>query len=330
MFPSQKKILLALLGLAVISFSAGFLASKAISKVQNRSTTLAIREYDERYQFIRPLLICQIDEKIENKEYRSLDAEISDLIEQSKKSGEIDDSSVYFRDLNSGKWIGVNENVPYQPASLLKVPIMISYLKDAENHPEIIGKKLLYVQNPEYSNPLVSKPLLQTGNYYPVEDLIRSMIIQSDNSAKDILNANANQAVLKETYSALDIPQPTSTTTEYSISVKKFALFFRVLYNGTFLNREESNNALSLLTQVEFDKGIRAGTPEKIKIAHKYGVRAIPGLNGAYDIELSDCGIVYHSSPYLLCIMAEGNNPFKLADFIRKVAESVYRSVALD
>ena len=42
--------------------------------------------------------------------------------------------SFYYRDLNHGAWIGINENEKYTPSSLLKVTIMIAYFKEAESN----------------------------------------------------------------------------------------------------------------------------------------------------------------------------------------------------
>lgn len=308
----------------------GFILGFCVAKfgIKNNHDAISIREYDQRYQFIRPLLICQIDEQTENYEYKPLEEKIESFINQSVKTKQLIRGSVYFRDLNTGRWIGVNEEKLYSPASLLKVPIMMSYFKEVENDPDILNKKYLYTQKPDDINPLITKRILQSGKEYSVMDLIRGMIIQSDNSAKDILSSHINPNILNETYNSLDIHGAYDLPHKsYEISAKKYALFFRVLYNGTLLSREMSNKAILLLNEVEFDKGLRAGTPENIQVAHKYGINAVSDGKG-YKVELSDCGIVYSKpSPYLLCVMTEGDNPYVLADVIKKIAEIVYRSV---
>lgn len=329
----QKKFLWCF-ALAVISaFGLGFY----IAEIKNEGLThetLAIREHDERYEFIRPLLICQIDEQIENQEYKPLEKQIEGSISEARRAGEVVAASVYFRDLDTGRWIGVNEEKPYAPASLLKVPIMMTYLKEAEENPELLNKKYGYERKPDDINPLITERFLQSGQDYTVSDLIRGMIVQSDNSAKDVLTSHISPDILNETYTALEIRGAYDTTTphdRYEISTKKYALFFRVLYNGTFLSREMSNRAAEFLTEVQFDKGLRAGTPTNVRIAHKYGVSATPKGDGSFTVELSDCGIVYsQSSPYLLCVMTEGSDPFVLAGVIKKIAEIVYKSAVVD
>jgi beta-lactamase class A len=317
--------------IVVAAFALGFLASSLTGKEAEhaQADSLAIREYDERYEYIRPLLICQINEQTENQEFKSLEGEIETIVREVTEAQTISTGSVYFRDLNSGRWMGVNELEPHSPASLLKMPVMMAYFKQSEENPQALETRHTYVRKADDINPLITERLLKPNTSYRVEDLIRGMIVQSDNSAKDLLTSKVDQSILKETYNVLGIADPYSNNVEaYEISAKTYALFFRVLYNGTFLNRDMSNRAAQLLSEVQFDKGLRAGTPTNIKIAHKYGVRATPQADKTMKVELSDCGIIYDRSPYLLCIMVEGKDPYVLADVIKTIAETVYRSAS--
>ncbi|MBP9710674.1 MAG: serine hydrolase [Candidatus Pacebacteria bacterium] len=311
------------------AFALGFLAAMTTS-VQTRDTDdQAIREYDTRYQFIHPLLICQVDENEEAGELTSLDQKVGRLINASQDDGKIISASVYYRDLNSNRWMGVNELELYEPASLLKVPIMMTYLKQVGTDPDILETVYPYELREEAKDKLVQKPILVPNKSYTVLDLIRGMIIQSDNSAKDILEEHADQKSLDQTYHILGLKDPyESESGLYQLSTKSYALFFRVLYNGTYLGRRMSNTALQILSESEFVLGLRAGTPENIAVAHKYGVRGLTESNGTEGVELSDCGIVYHpDSPYLLCVMTHGTDPYVLAGVIKDVAETVYKEI---
>ena len=53
-------------------------------------------------------------------------------MQQQIDAGRIRDVSVYYRDLLDGPWFGINESVEYNPASMMKVPVMVAevtYLK---------------------------------------------------------------------------------------------------------------------------------------------------------------------------------------------------------
>lgn len=291
------------------------------------SRQFAIREYDQRYEFIRPLLICQTREDEETRELHALEHKVDAIISEAHRDKKISSASVYYRDLNSGQWMGINELETYNPASLLKVPIMIAYLKEAESDPSTLTDSYVYSQQGYEQDPLVDKPLLKAAKEYTALELIRGMIVQSDNPAMSILQSNANPQRLQETYAALEIDSPYDFDgARYQLSAKKYGLFFRVLYNGTFLDREKSNQALEMLSQSEFDLGIRAGTPPGVEIAHKHGVYG-ETKDGSHITEVSDCGIIYASSPYLLCIMSRGTNAYTLSEVIERVAETVYHDV---
>ncbi len=309
----------------VAVFSLGFFTHSFISKDVD---DVSVREYDERYQFIRPLLICQVNEDTETSELISLKGSIEGILDKERAAGHVANASVYFRDLDSGEWTGVRELETHAPASLLKVPIMMAYFRQSRTAPSILDTRYTYASDGP-GNSLVKVPLLVEGRSYSVRDLIRGMIIQSDNGAKTILENTVDKDALLETYRALGIVDPYSGTKDvYEISAKQYSLFFRVLYNGTFLGRERSNEALKILSESEYDLAIRAGTPKDVTVANKFGLRIKDEESGGQDIELSDCGIVYHAvSPYLLCVMTEGDNPYELGDVIKQIAEVAYQAV---
>lgn len=319
----RLSILILFLGFGMGFFSAHLTGNKEVGQ-------FAIREYDQRYEFIRPLLICQAREDEETSEFKSLEREVNKIILAAQKQKKLTTASVYFRDLDSGRWVGINETENYTPASLLKVPIMMAYFKKSETDLDTLQARYAYVRPPADDDPLVQQPLLISDRNYSALDLIRGMIIQSDNSAMRILQAQVHQPSLDETYNALEIPNPNySEDAPYQLSAKKYGLFFRVLYNGTFLNRASSNQALGILAESEFNLGIRAGIPAEIKVAHKYGVRGLTDEFGTHVVEQSDCGIVYNpGSPFLLCIMSRGNDAYILSDVIRQISEAIFRVIA--
>ncbi len=300
---SRKKLIVCLL--IIGSFVAGTLYS-SLPTIENVSQAQdhALRANNETYKYVSPLLACQEDNAPQVKMFTTLKEKIQNLTEASKRAGQIEYASIYFRDPYKGSSLGINEEQTYSPASLLKVPLMIAYLKQAETNPQILKKTFLYRKNPINVTPLVEIPLLNDNVKYTVENLIRGMIIDSDNDAKDILLSTADPKTLIATYTELGMKNPyektNGTSPEYHVSAKTYALFFRILYNATFLNREMSEKALKILTETKFSKGIRAGIPQTTEIAHKYGVH-VAQERGQQAVELSDCGIVYNSTQtYLL------------------------------
>src|SRR5437867_2138676 len=93
---------------------------------------------------INPLLECETGKNVNNQELKILDTEIEKRINDARNNNKVGDVAVYFRDLNDGPWIGIHEDDTFFPASLVKIPILISYLKKSESEKEILTKKLTY------------------------------------------------------------------------------------------------------------------------------------------------------------------------------------------
>ncbi len=279
------------------------------------------------YQYINPLLECEIAQDKEFKEYVSLKKEIEDYIEKVREDKKATEVSVYFRDLNDGPWFGVNEHEEFSPASLFKIPTMITYFKLAETDPEVLSEKLIYdgAEDLNANENIKSEVQLEKGKEYTVDELIARMIIYSDNNARKLLGDNIDENIQNEIYKDLGLDIPGVISIEDYTSVKNYASFFRILYNATYLSRDMSEKALELLSRIEFDKGLKAGIPNDVAISHKFGERVYP--NGGAN-QLHECGIVYHkTSPYIICVMTRGYAIEDLVGVLRDVSSMTYKFV---
>lgn len=81
------------------------------------------------YEFINPMLECEPDKIFGSTEFVSLEKKIREYINNALNSNKATEISYYWRDLNLGPWIGINEQKEFTPSSLLKVPNFSSFLK---------------------------------------------------------------------------------------------------------------------------------------------------------------------------------------------------------
>jgi beta-lactamase class A len=289
-----------------------------------------IRESDLSYKFIRPLLTYNIPSAGDENELKMLRGNIVKLVENRAKNKELTDFSLFVSELDRGRWIGVNETQKYTAASLWKVAIMMAYLKKAQNDSKILDQELIYTKAmkdlteiSEFDTP--AQLLLDKS--YKVDDLISKMIIDSDNGAKTLLLANIDETALNVLFNDLTVPNPMANN--YVVSPLDYSLFFRVLYNGSYLSHKMSEKALSLLSQAKFSKGLVAGLPNGTIVAHKFGEHVTADSSQVKAVELHDCGIVYYQpSPYFICIMSHGPNLDNLEAIIRDVSSLVYQKLA--
>ncbi|KAF0143353.1 MAG: Uncharacterized protein FD156_2714 [Nitrospirae bacterium] len=280
------------------------------------------------YEFINPLLECETAQKtVEGRDLRSLKRKIHDFIDEKEKARGISHVSVYYRDLNNGPWLGVDERAPFSPSSLLKVPLMMAVLKDAETNPQILRQRFTFADEDSnaFENIKPSKAIGR-GKSYSVEELIRFTIAYSDNNAYLLLLKNFPQDKLIKVYTELGVAVPYDNKKEDFMSVKEYASFFRILFNASYLNREMSMKALKFLSAADYRNGIVAGVPSNVGVVHKFGERSL-GANGEIK-QLHDCGIVYYPDhPYLLCIMTRGKTFSHLEGIIKDVSQLIYNEL---
>lgn len=273
---------------------------------------------------IRPLVAYESPEATSLEEYSTLKELVQGVIQEHTKTG-IRNASIYYRNLSTGRWIGINQGATYHPASLLKIPVMIACFKQAESDPALLKTRIRYTPVTG-GNAFEVPSSLKSGTTYTIYQLIERMIIDSDNGATFTLLNRINEKTLREVYTDIGIEDPGENSASYKISTKTYALFFRILYNATYLSTKFSQEALDLLSRATYANGLRAGVPNNMTIAHKFGEHVSEGTT-ADGVELHDCGIVYHpETNYLLCVMTHANDVASAEAFIKGVSQTVYES----
>lgn len=280
------------------------------------------------YDFINPLLECEMSGN--SLSLKISEAEIKKTIQENIIDKNPDAViSLYYRDLKNGPWFGIDEKGQYSPASLFKVPLMMTYYKHLESNPGFFDREIEFkkpVSN--FSQSIVSDKKIEAGKKYKISELIDYMIKYSDNEAADLLFQNIDVGEINSIFGDLGIAAPDLYHSDNKISVKDYASFFRILYNASYLSRNYSEQALKTLSEVEYKDGLIAGIPSGIKVAHKFGERELEDENGKKVRQLHDCGIIYHpQNPYLLCVMTRGKEFKNLSNIISSVSRTIYENV---
>ncbi len=290
-----------------------------------KETKRITREQDENYLLTNPILDCENVNQTgaQTLSYLDLKKKVSE-IKETYKIGEI---SVYYRDLNNGPWVGVNEGEKFSPASLLKIPVAMAFMKYAETNPSILNKKITINQNQIAGNQnqnITFEGKLEVNKEYTLFEVLESMLIKSDNSAVRVLYDYMPEEYIDNVFHSIGVPYK-DVRQEVEISVKDYAAFFRVLFNSSYLSREMSEKLLEILSKTEYKNGLVGGIKnEDVTIAHKFGER----VTGA-SFQLHDCGIIYYpENPYLICIMTRGNDFYKQQVAIQMLSELIYSEIS--
>jgi beta-lactamase class A len=114
--------------------------------------------------------------------------------------------------------------------------------------------------------------------------------------------------------------------TDNRITAKRYSIFFRSLYNATYLDQEYSQLFMKILEQAPDDYAA-VGLPPDIPFVHKTGIRIDERV-------MADSGIVYvPGRPYILTIMVQQKKKGELDQeeakkLLQKISEEVYSYVS--
>lgn len=153
-----------------------------------------------------------------------------------------------------------------------------------------------------------------------VWNLVKTMILTSDNTAKNALRRQLSDMEINSVFAHIGIPNPYIESNGSLVSPRGYSRIFKSLYLSTFLNPKESEKLLDVATDTAMENLISAGVPPEIQVAHKFGERP----DG-----LSDCGIIYHpQNPYYLCIMIKEMEIPKAKELIADLSGIIYDFVS--
>ncbi len=272
------------------------------------------------YKFIHPLVYAEPE--CEGAKYLPLKSQLENKIADYKSSNHLITASVYFRGFNKGNWINVNPEEKFHPASLLKLPLLITFLKMEEKNPGLLNRSIRFTDKLKTTRiQTFNSQQIQLGKSYTIKELLEYMVSYSDNNATNLLHDLMDVEEHKRTFEYLGLTVPDVYKMGYTISARDYSTFLKVLYNGGYLNYNHAEFAFELLAKTDFRDGLVAGLPKGTLVAHKFGEWTDD--NNLH--QLHESGIIYmDGKAYLLTIMTSGNNVKNLTEVIAGITKTVY------
>ncbi|MFA7285701.1 MAG: serine hydrolase [Candidatus Paceibacterota bacterium] len=287
---------------------------------------------NDKYNFLRPFIASGYKDNNEKESLKWFPSErnLKNLVQDAVFENNEVKTSVFFLNLNNSGWFSVNPTDTFIPASLLKLPMLISYYKLHESEKDLFDKKINYQGENFNQFKNLGNGTIVPGQTYTVKELMREMVVHSDNNALQLLYKYREES-LKSIFADMNIPLP---STDQEIASKDFMTardigrFLLVLYNSSYLSLENSEEALQILSESVFKDGIVAGVPSNIVVSHKFGERTLDQNGQNLKTELHDCGIVYHPNiPYIVCVMTKGSDIESEKLQIQKISKIIYEGV---
>jgi len=209
---------------------------------------------------------------------------------------------LYFEYLPSGTSIGINEKESFIFASLLKTPMIMAIYQQID-----LGKlkpdQLLTVEEIDLDPRYGTLWKKGAGTTYTVQELINLTLIESDNTASNVLFNQLPAGGVDAIFDQLDIPKDLEKNAPV-VTPKNYSSILRSLYLSSILTKNHSNEILKILSKAPLNYSTHQ-IPLSLPIAHKIGVYQ---LNDSNFTIFSDCGIFYPPKrPYILCVMTQTN-----------------------
>jgi beta-lactamase class A len=285
----------------------------------NNNCGIVLMRASKHGEFTRPLIMA--DSPTESTDLLDLKNNIIETINNAEVGGGITRASVYFRSIESGKWMAVNGGEQFSMASIMKVLTMIYHLRQNEQNPGWLNQRVKLIDYTKGNIQTIEGPTLQIGKEYTIEELMKYMIMYSNNEATANLNVLMDFKAYGDLMQDIGIPVPDPKAPDYTLNSVECSRFLRVLYNTSVLTNKSSEYALKLLSQSTYRGGLLRQISEKdLKVAHKFGERFLPNEN-----QLHETAIFYtDSNPYLLTVLTGGKDTAQEAALIGKIGALVY------
>lgn len=245
---------------------------------------------------------------------------LRDSLQKITKERKLDNASIYFEYLQTGANISINPEVRVYPASLLKLPTAIAVMNKIEKgewQPD--SKLVLFASDidPNYGNTYYAHPV---GTTFTIEELLKAILIESDNTAHRIIIRNLSTEDLAVMRDSMGLEEVLDSNQR--LSAKEYSRVFRALYYASAINREHSEQLLRWLSETPFTDFLESGLPPGIGFSHKIG-------KGGPQKTYLDSGIVYLSGrPYLLSVAIAGRDEQEAKAIMREISQTVYNYVA--
>lgn len=275
------------------------------------------------YRNIRPLLTTE--QVCASPRYDGIKAGVERILDDYRRAGTITDAAMYMRDFRKAEWTACNGDALFEPGSLMKIPLMMTYLRMAEKDPSVMHRPMVLAAGALPPKQVFFPPSesIVPGRPYTVTELLDQAIGRSDNLAVAVLLRNVEMARMHRTYIDLGLADFKNDDSSYPISAKDFSVFMKALYSATYLSIDDSELAISLLLESEFDQGIKAGLPSGVQVAHKFGEAL-----DATGMQLHETALIYEGyDAYLLTVMTKGPDIHALPQVIAAVSRFVYEEM---
>ncbi len=231
--------------------------------------------------------------------------------------------SISFADLTNNRKVAIAEDRLFNPASVIKVPVMVEVYNQISQRKLSLDDRLILRKSDKIAGS-GSLQFQKTGNAYSIRTLVELMITLSDNTATHMLIERVGKENINRTMRDLGLK---NTLVGSSDLLKAEGLNFSTpgdmtllltkIYHGHVVNRLASDDMLAVMRRQHVKWGIPKYLPSQVHVANKTGTLAYVK---------NDTGIVFlDDRPYVISVFTSkaANRPFGTT-WVAQISRIVY------
>ena len=225
----------------------------------------------------------------------SEDEEIKNLITEIKTANNLTETNFAFFYYNpqTQRYYFDNQDKYFKGASTIKVPVAMIYYDKIRNGELTLESTLQYTSDDYEEGGGTTASTYNVGNYVPISFLLEQSIINSDNTAVNILIDGIGYRNCRELMTQYSDEEFINDF--YTSNLTKASFGYDII-NHIYQNQENYQQIIEYMKQSSFGEYLKKYITE-YDVAHKYG---------SYAGNVHDYGIVYADSPYLIGVFTNG------------------------
>ncbi|MFN0070202.1 MAG: serine hydrolase [Chloroflexota bacterium] len=227
--------------------------------------------------------------------------------------------SVSIRNITTGAQAEVNGEEVFPAASLFKLPVLVEVVKQYRLRRFLLDDQVL-IRNEHWTD---GSGILQAriGERFPVRELLRLMIAESDNIAAlaliDLVGVeNINRTMLSIGLEWTKVQDRRSNRLLHVTTARDMGMLLEVLATGQLVDHETSEEAVRLLELKQAQNWLDDRLPWFTRVAHKWG--ELPSVR-------HDAGILFTPrSTFVVVVMTQGADVASSGDVISNVSRAAF------
>lgn len=240
-------------------------------------------------------LISSSNYKILNVSESSIDTEIENIIANFRTENNLneDNFAFFYYNIDTNTKYFYNENTYFTAASTVKLPIAMLYYDKINNGSISVSDTLLYKSSYYEAGNGTTNYYYSPGDYVPINFLLEQSIVNSDNTAVNILMNNIGTSI--ECRKQINQYTNETVTEDFYNSNLTYAKYSFNILNYLYSNMENYEELIENLKISSFGEYLKKYISD-YDVAHKYG---------SYNGYVHDYGIVFGETTYLIGVFTK-------------------------